>query len=930
MNEAAARRNGTKSWVDVSIRTKGLIVIAVPVILLFAVLAAMLWFTQTLRQAQSAGSQARAVLATTSMIESNLFDATTDATAYLVTGDGSFLTSYRQAVTPVPAALAQLRQEQGTSPGERQAVTAVHRDGDSLMTALAKAAASAPMPQGATTLLHGTETASDRLRHDVSALQAVENRALAADRGAVTSANRNLVLAGLVAVLLGIAGGVLAMWLFTDGVVTRLRRLERATVAGPGESALDELPTGDDEIGRLATRFTRTTSELAAWAEERDRARDQLEEILTASPIVSLRYDADARRLTYASPNVERLLGLSAARALADPDAMAGRIHPDDLQRLVKAMDDGAVRRGDRVSLTLRFRRDPEAPAWGEADTVITPDIAPDGTIVGAVVYLVDSSERHVAQRAADERRFMLESIFRASPDTIAVRDEAGRVILASTSLAEVMGAGDAQDDSLSDDNRRRIDELATRCAAGAEDMDPVITSARSDDGVVHRYETRARPVLDEFGSVTGTVTISRDITERIRLEESLREATATAERASEAKSEFLSRMSHELRTPLNAILGFAQLLELDELPEDQASSVDQIELAGKHLLSLINEVLDISRIEAGQLTLDTAPVDGADVLVEVTTLLTPVAEAAGSDLQMDTEGAKSLWVHADRQRLLQVLLNLGSNALKYGGIHGAVSFRTHLETSTGGEHTVRFEVSDQGPGIPREKQDEIWVPFARIGAERTRVEGTGVGLALSKHLVELMGGSIGVRSRPGEGATFWITLRAAPAPAAPAPPLTVPRSAADASAGPRRPLPGASAGTRAPADAPVGSLLVLQIEDNASNASLVSQVLGRRPGVRLRSAATASAGLEMAISDPPDLVLLDLHLPDMGGDEVVERLKAEGSLAETKIVVVSADATPSRIRRMLDLGVDGYLTKPVGVDALLRLVDRELEGTRT
>ncbi|HUO49741.1 MAG TPA: histidine kinase dimerization/phospho-acceptor domain-containing protein, partial [Acidimicrobiales bacterium] len=747
----AAHESRSRAWVDLSIRTKGLIVIAVPVLLLFALLGALIWFTQTDREAQAAGTQARSVLSTASMLEGALFDAHTDATGFIVTGDSSFLAAYQKAVAPVPGQLAQLRAGAGRSPAELAAIGAVDRDATALLAALSQGTHSDAPPQNAATLLHQTEAASGRLRAGVTALDAVENRSLAADHGAVSAANRNLVVAGIVAVFLGLAGGFLAMWLFTDGVATRLRRLERATTADADVFSLADLPEGEDEIGRLASRFTRTTSELAAWAEERDRARDQLEEILTASPIVSLRYQDASRRFTYASPNVERLLGLSAGEVLADGGLLAGRIHPEDLERLAKAMEDGVVRRGDRVSLSLRFRRDPESPAWGEADTVITPDIGADGTIVGAVVYLVDSSERHTAQRAADERRFMLESIFRASPDTIAVRDEVGRVVLASTSLAEVMGTDDTPEiGPPAADSRRLIDELAARSAAASQDMGPVVTSARGSDGAVHLFETRARPVLDEFGTVTGTVTISRDITERIRLEESLRDATASAERASEAKSEFLSRMSHELRTPLNAILGFAQLLELDELPGDQASSVDQIQRAGRHLLSLINEVLDISRIEAGQLSIDTAPVDVADVLVEVTTLLTPVAEAAGAELSVDTAGAASLWVHADRQRLLQVLLNLGSNALKYGGLHGAVTFATLVERSGEGEPVVRFEVSDRGPGIPRDKQDEIWVPFARIGAERTRVEGTGVGLALSKHLVELMGGSIGVRSRLG------------------------------------------------------------------------------------------------------------------------------------------------------------------------------------
>jgi hypothetical protein len=411
--------------------------------------------------------------------------------------------------------------------------------------------------------------------------------------------------------------------------------------------------------------------------------------------------------------------------------------------------------------------------------------------------------------------------------------------------------------------------------------------------------------------------------------------------------------MSHELRTPLNAILGFAQLLEMDELPEEQSSSVDQIQVAGRHLLSLINEVLDISRIEAGRVSLSTEPVEVSEVLDEVTTLLSPVAEAAGVELSVDVDGSRVLRVRADRQRLLQVLLNLGSNAVKYNTRGGSVAFLT----VAGASGRVRFEVRDTGPGIPHEKQNQLFVPFSRLGAERSAVEGTGVGLALSKQLVEVMGGVIGVDSFPGHGSTFWVELLAADSSADAAGADVASGDAAGADAAPtdvaRADVAGAGVarshgqlrptGTAAPlrsslrqsADVqPNGTtppvvggagVVVLQIEDNPSNSALVEQVLAKRPDVRLISAGEGRAGLELARQHRPDLVLLDLHLPDLPGDELLHRLKAVPELADTKVVVVSADATPSRIREMLDLGVEGYLTKPVDVEALLRLVDYEI-----
>ena len=415
-----------------------------------------------------------------------------------------------------------------------------------------------------------------------------------------------------------------------------------------------------------------------------------------------------------------------------------------------------------------------------------------------------------------------------------------------------------------------------------------------------------------------------------MHLEQSLRHASVGAERASQAKSEFLSRMSHELRTPLNAILGFAQLLELDELPADQASSVDQIQVAGRHLLSLINEVLDISRIEAGRVSLSTEPVEVGDVLDEVATLLAPVAEASDIELSVDTDSARVLRVHADRQRLVQVLLNLGSNAVKYNSRGGSVAFRT----GAGDKGRIRLEVRDTGPGIAHEQQDQLFLPFSRLGAERSGVEGTGVGLALSKQLVEVMGGAIGVDSVPGHGSTFWIELlsvepagvgaraqgvdSAALRDSDPVPANGVGRARPEVSPFPARNGSGAPNGSGR-------GVVVLQIEDNPSNAALVEQVLAKRPEVRLVSAVEGRSGLQLARQHRPDLVLLDLHLPDLAGDELLHRLKAVPELADTKVVVVSADATPSRIREMLDLGVEGYLTKPVDVEALLRLVDDEI-----
>ena len=937
MRFASGRQRLAAGWVDRSLRAKGLVVIVVPIAILVLVGATTFWFTHVDNRAQNVAGHARLLVDSATTLENSVLSAQTGIGAYLLTGDADFATAYSRAEAVIPGQLEQLAAASAATAGGATSSAAIERDTNLLTFDMAQLALQHPSraPSSAVrALLRFSQTETERLRTDVATFSATQSAVIASQRSAIRTSSDLLPGVAIAAVVLALAGGVIVSQLFTTGVTTRLRRLERATEAIERGEVPEGAPTGGDEIGRLSARLLDTGTQLQERAVERDRARTELENILTASPVVSLCYDVATWSFSYASPNIERLLGISAAEATADPAAVMRRFHPDSRHTLRDMLVGGAGQRGDRFELLLRFRRDPDDDAWREAEAVYTVETDAAGALVSVVAYLVDVSERYEALRAAENRRFLLESIFHASPDTMVVRDMTGRVVMASSALASVIGTGDTapQGPALPGHltppggapagDRRVLDDLITRCRGGELAPLPVVTTGRLPSGEVRTFDTRARPVLDQSGQVTGTVTVSRDVTDRVRLEQSLRHASSESERASEAKSEFLSRMSHELRTPLNAILGFAQLLELDALPGDQGMSVEQIQIAGRHLLALINEVLDISRIEAGRVSLSTEPVEMSDLLEEVTTLLAPVAEGARIALAVDVDGARDRYVRADRQRLLQVLLNLGSNAVKYNHRGGSVSFQT--EAAEAGR--VRCAVRDTGPGIPYEQQDQLFVPFSRLGAERSAIEGTGVGLALSKQLVEVMGGTIGVESVPGHGSTFWVELLVSDPPVAGRPETAVPRNGRAATPAPTaatRSTPVGDDGTGEPEDAP--AVTILHVEDNPSNASLVEQVLAKRPTVRLMSAAEGRAGLELARRHHPDLVLLDLHLPDLPGDELLHRLKTLPELADTKVVVVSADATPSRIRGMLDLGVEGYLTKPVDVEALLRLVDHEI-----
>jgi CheY-like chemotaxis protein/nitrogen-specific signal transduction histidine kinase len=382
-------------------------------------------------------------------------------------------------------------------------------------------------------------------------------------------------------------------------------------------------------------------------------------------------------------------------------------------------------------------------------------------------------------------------------------------------------------------------------------------------------------------------------------LEQGLREAREEVDRVNTAKSEYLSRMSHELRTPLNAILGFAQLLELEDLGEEQRENLHFILAAARHLLALINEVLDIAAIEAGRLPLSLEPVAVADVVAETVSLIRPLADQH-QVLLVTPPVSCQIHVLGDRQRLKQILLNLLSNAVKFNRQGG----RVELECSPAEGERLRVQVVDTGPGIAPERMDQLFVPFERLGGEQRESEGAGLGLPLSWRLAEAMGGTLDVATTVGQGSRFWVELPQAEGPVE------------------RAERQQQLEAEQRPEPEPESPLTVLYIEDNLSNLQLVERVLSRRPGVRLISAMRPQLGLDLAAEHDPDLILLDLHLPDMPGQEVLRRLRAEPRTAEVPVVVLSADARPTLIKELLAQGVRAFLTKPLDVKELLDLLN--------
>jgi PAS domain S-box-containing protein len=440
--------------------------------------------------------------------------------------------------------------------------------------------------------------------------------------------------------------------------------------------------------------------------------------------------------------------------------------------------------------------------------------------------------------------------------------------------------------------------DRATLAARSVLDIPEDVVPTREHG--VKILHTKKIPILDAAGHPAYLLGISEDITERRAAEETARLAKLEAERANRAKSEFLSRMSHDLRTPLNAVLGFAQVLEMDPLPPEQTDSVRQILKGGRHLLELINEVLDIARIESGHLSLSPEPVDVADIVQQSAELVRPLASVRGIAVGTELDELTGCHVRADRQRVKQILLNLLGNAVKYNREGGTVT----IACARAGEGRVRMSVTDTGAGIPAEKLALLFHPFERLGAEQSAIEGTGLGLAVSKGLADAMGGRIGVASEVDRGTTFWLEL-----------PETMP---ADVAVAPEEPA--ARESSRGDA-----SGTILYIEDNRSNVRLLERLLGKRRAVTLLTAGRGDEGLEQARRTRPHLILLDLHLPDMSGEEVLRQLWSDPQTRALPVAVLSADATPAQRQRLLASGAVAYLTKPLDITQLLRLIDERL-----
>jgi len=411
--------------------------------------------------------------------------------------------------------------------------------------------------------------------------------------------------------------------------------------------------------------------------------------------------------------------------------------------------------------------------------------------------------------------------------------------------------------------------------------------------------EVKSRELYDTNSSLVDLATgLEKHIEQRT---DELETARDTAVKASQAKSEFLSSMSHELRTPLNAILGFAQLMALEDAwGDEQKDNLSEIEKAGQHLLTLINEILDLAKIEAGKIELTIQDVSLTQLLTETKVLVQPMAEQ--SNIKLEFSGDCLGTVSADKTRLKQVLLNLLSNAIKYNNVNGSVYLDCHIKN----QEFFVLGVRDTGPGIAEERMAGLFEPFERGSAENTGVEGTGIGLVITRRLIELMGGSIHVDSALGQGSTFWVEV-----------PIST--NSHENAKQVSRPI-------KEIEDNPNERKMVLYIEDNAANMRLLTQILKKKTDHELLTALTPSLGLDLAMAHQPDLILLDINLPDMDGYEVLKRLKADDRTSSIPVIAVSANAMSTDIEKASQVGFESYITKPVNIPELLSAMKAVLE----
>lgn len=763
--------SNARRWADLPLRSKALVVISLPLVVLLLSLV-LIYIAE--RQTARAEEDVRRVLLVQGDIQTVhtlLAEAAASVRGYLLTRREDFLPGYLNAKPLIESALRRLDSNVRDERVRAQLIAItplINTRVDGLEELLSDRQTN---PEAFTTILINNKQVLDELREHISTMLTLEDTLLAERTAAASATRQRLLLSTLLAALCGLFGAIVAVLFLSKGIVARVQQVQgNAQRLALGQPLLPQ-PPEQDEIGQLGTRLVEAGILLA----ERERA---------------LRDNEERLRLIIDGVKDYGIFALDTQGNVTSWNAGAERIKGYTEQEII----------GQHFS----------------------------------VFYLTQECPQH--------------------PEM---------------ALREAMRDGHYM-------------EEAWRCRKdGSRFWASVVITAQ----------------YDSSGALRGFSKITRDITDRRAAEIALRTAREEAERASRAKSEFLSRMSHELRTPLNSILGFAQLLDMDSLP-GQKTQIGHILRAGQHLLTLINEVLDIAKIEAGRLPLNIESVPLAIALQEAVTLVSPMAAEAGVHLESLPKLGADNGIVADRQRLTQVLLNLLSNAIKYNRPEGQVSIEVKVD-----QQRTAVSVCDTGKGIAADRLGQLFKPFERLETN-PNVEGSGLGLALSKSLLEMMNGSLTVQSQPGVGSRFTLEL-----------PFVRLKQPAGPVAAPIDTLP------LIPATKVRGK--VLCIEDNLSSLALIETLLQQRPGIKLLSSMQGQLGLDLAAQHAPQLILLDVSLPDIEGLNVLQRLRQSALTHTTPVLMITADASDLTRQALRKAGATAVLTKPIHVPSFLAHLDQ-------